>query len=186
MKRVGVLALQGDFEAHERLLERAGAEPTQVRTREELESVEALVIPGGESTTIGKLATDYDLVEPLRKRAETGMPILGTCAGMIVCAKRITEGGQPLLGIVAVTVRRNAYGRQVYSFETDLDVTGIGEMHAVFIRAPWVEKVGPGVEILASHRDHPVVLRQGNVTLASFHPELSGDDRLHRLALGLS
>jgi pyridoxal 5'-phosphate synthase pdxT subunit len=185
LKRVGVLALQGDFEAHERLLESAGAEPMQVRTREELESVDALVIPGGESTTIGKLATDYDLVEPLRKRAETGMPILGTCAGMIVCAKRITDGGRPLLGIVDVTVRRNAYGRQVDSFETDLDVTGIGEMHAVFIRAPWVEEVGPDVEILASHRDHPVVLREGNVTLASFHPELSGDDRLHRIAFGL-
>ena len=186
MKKVGVLALQGDFEAHEKLLDLAGATAIQVRTAEELASVDALVIPGGESTTIGKLATDYDLVEPLRKRAESGMPILGTCAGMIVCAKRITEGDQPLLGIVDVTVRRNAYGRQVDSFETDLDVTGIGRMHAVFIRAPWVEEVGPGVEVLASHRGHPVVLREGNVTLAAFHPELSGDDRLHRLALGLS
>jgi 5'-phosphate synthase pdxT subunit len=185
LKKVGVLALQGDFEAHERLLERAGARPMQVRTREELESVDALVIPGGESTTIGKLATDYDLVDPLRQRAEGGMPILGTCAGMIVCAKRITEGDQPLLGIVDVTVRRNAYGRQVDSFETALDVAEVGEMQAVFIRAPWVEEVGTGVEVLATHRHHAVVLRQGNVTLASFHPELSGDDRLHRLALGL-
>jgi 5'-phosphate synthase pdxT subunit len=185
LKKVGVLALQGDFEAHERLLDRAGALPVQVRTPEELESVDALVIPGGESTTIGKLATEYDLVEPLRERAEAGMPILGTCAGMIVCAKRITDGDQPLLGIVDVTVRRNAYGRQVDSFETDLDVAGIGEMHAVFIRGPWVDEVGPGVDVLATHRGHPVVLRQRSVTLASFHPELSGDDRLHRLALGL-
>lgn len=183
MKRIGVLALQGDFEAHERLLERAGAEPMQVRTREELESVDALVIPGGESTTIGKLATDYDLVDPLRKRAEAGMPILGTCAGMIVCAKRITEGDQPMLGIVDIRVRRNAYGRQVDSFETDLDVKGIGEMRAVFIRAPWIEDVGPDVEVLATHDGRPVVVRQENVVLASFHPELAGDERLHRLAL---
>jgi 5'-phosphate synthase pdxT subunit len=185
LRKVGVLALQGDFEAHARLLEGAGATPIEVRTADELASVDALVIPGGESTTIGKLATEYELVEPLRDRARTGMPILGTCAGMIVCAKRITEGDQPLLGLVEVTVRRNAYGRQVDSFETDLDVDGVGSMHAVFIRAPWVEEVGPGVDVLATHRNHPVVLRQSNVTLASFHPELSGDDRLHRLALGL-
>ncbi|MCI0345623.1 MAG: pyridoxal 5'-phosphate synthase glutaminase subunit PdxT, partial [Chloroflexi bacterium] len=158
MIKVGVLALQGDFEAHGTLLERAGASPVQVRTREELESVDALVIPGGESTTIGKLATSYDLVEPLRRRAESGMPILGTCAGMIVCARRITEGDQPLLGLVDITVRRNAYGRQVDSFETDLDVAGIGAVRAVFIRAPWVEEVGPCVEVLASHRGHPVAL----------------------------
>jgi 5'-phosphate synthase pdxT subunit len=180
--KVGVLALQGDFEAHGRLLERAGATPVQIRTAEELASVDALVIPGGESTTIGKLATTYDLVEPLRERASSGMPVLGTCAGMIVCAKRIIEGDRPLLGIVDITVRRNAYGRQVDSFETDLDVAGIGEMRAVFIRAPRVEEVGPGVEILARHRESAVVLRAGPVTLASFHPELTGDFRLHLLA----
>jgi 5'-phosphate synthase pdxT subunit len=183
--KVGVLALQGDFEAHGRLLEGAGATPIQIRTADELASVDALVIPGGESTTIGKLATTYELVEPLRERASSGMPVLGTCAGMIVCARRLTEGDQPLLGIVDVTVRRNAYGRQVESFETELEVAGVGEMHAVFIRAPWVEEVGNGVDVLASHRGHPVVLRDRNVTLASFHPELSGDDRLHRLAFGL-
>ena len=185
MIKVGVLALQGDFEAHARLLERAGATPLQVRTPDELASVDALVIPGGESTTIGKLATTFGLVEPLRERASAGMPLLGTCAGMIVCAKRITDGDQPLLGIVDVTVRRNAYGRQVDSFETELEVAGVGEMHAVFIRAPWVEEVGSGVEVLATHRGHPVVLRDRNVTVASFHPELAGDDRLHRLVLGL-
>ncbi|MGH2795355.1 MAG: pyridoxal 5'-phosphate synthase glutaminase subunit PdxT [Actinomycetota bacterium] len=185
MIKVGVLALQGDFEAHGRLLERADATPIQVRTPDELAAVDALVIPGGESTTIGKLATDYGLVEPLRERASAGMPVLGTCAGMIVCAKRITDGDQPLLALVDVTVRRNAYGRQVDSFETDLDVAGVGDMHAVFIRAPWVEEVGPGVKVLATHRGHPVVLQDRNVTLASFHPELSDDDRLHRLAFGL-
>ncbi|MGH2727778.1 MAG: pyridoxal 5'-phosphate synthase glutaminase subunit PdxT [Actinomycetota bacterium] len=185
MKKVGVLALQGDFEAHAKLLDRAGATPVEVRTADELRSVDALVIPGGESTTIGKLATEYELVEPLRERAQSGIRILGTCAGMIVCARRITEGDQPLLGIVDITVRRNAYGRQVDSFETDLDVDGIGTMHAVFIRAPWIEEVGAGVEVLATHRGHPVVLRDRNVTLASFHPELADDDRLHRFALGL-
>ena len=185
MRRVGVLALQGDFEAHANLLEDAGAEAVQVRTRDELESVDSLVIPGGESTTIGKLATDYDLVDPLRKRAEQGMAILGTCAGLIVCAKRIAEGDRPLLGLVDVAVRRNAYGRQVDSFETDLTIAGIGDMRAVFIRAPWIEEAASSVEVLATYDGRPVVVRQGAITLAAFHPELAGDDRLHRLALGL-
>jgi pyridoxal 5'-phosphate synthase pdxT subunit len=184
-KRAGVLALQGDFEAHAKLIERAGGDALQVRTREELDSVDALVIPGGESTTIGKLAHDYDLVEPLRKRGEQGMPILGTCAGMIVCARRIAEGDAPLLGLVDITVRRNAYGRQVDSFETDVEVSGIGDMRAVFIRAPWIEEVGPGFDVLATHDDRPVAVRSGAIVLAAFHPELAGDDRLHRLALGL-
>ncbi|HEX9695591.1 MAG TPA: pyridoxal 5'-phosphate synthase glutaminase subunit PdxT [Actinomycetota bacterium] len=187
--RVGVLALQGDFEAHQRILRAAGAEAIAVRTREELESVDRLVIPGGESTTIGKLAADYDLIEPLRKRAEGGMPVLGTCAGLIVCARRI-EGGmrgeQPLLGIVDVTVRRNAFGRQVDSFETDLDVKGIDSpVHAVFIRAPWIEQVGAAVEVLAQHGGRPVAARQGRVLVCSFHPELTGDERIHRLFLEL-
>jgi 5'-phosphate synthase pdxT subunit len=185
VKRVGVLALQGDFEAHETLLRGSGADPIQVRTKDELDSVDALVIPGGESTTIRKLANDYDLVEPLRKRAEQQMPILGTCAGMIVCARRVADGDEPVVPAVDITVRRNAYGRQVESFETDLEVEDIGKMHAVFIRAPWIEEVGDGVEVLATHNGHPVVVRQGSVTLAAFHPELVSDDRLHRLALGL-
>jgi 5'-phosphate synthase pdxT subunit len=185
VKRVGVLALQGDFEAHERLLRSAGADPIQVRTKDELESVDALVIPGGESTTIRKLAVEYELVEPLRKRAEQQMPILGTCAGMIVCARRVTDGDEPVIPAVDIAVRRNAYGRQVDSFETDLDVRGIGDVHAVFIRAPWIEEVGDGVEVLATHDQRPVVVRQGTVTLAAFHPELTGDNRLHRLALTL-
>jgi pyridoxal 5'-phosphate synthase pdxT subunit len=183
--RVGVLALQGDFEAHEKLLRSAGAGPVQIRTADELATIDALVIPGGESTTIRKLAVGYGLVEPLRKRAEQGMPILGTCAGMIVCARHVSDGDEPLVPAVDISVRRNAYGRQVDSFETDLEVSGIGTMHAVFIRAPWIEETGPAVEVLATHEDRPVVVRQGAVTLAAFHPELAEDDRLHRLALAL-
>ena len=180
--KVGVLALQGDFEAHAALLRGTGVEPVEVRTPEELSSVDALVIPGGESTTIRKLATAYDLIEPLGARGRSGMPILGTCAGLIACAREIRDGDPPIVPLVDVAVRRNAYGRQVDSFETDLDVTAIGEKRAVFIRAPWIEEVGDAVEILAQHEGHPVVVRQGAVVLASFHPELAGDDRLHRLA----
>ena len=182
---VGVLALQGDFEAHAKILEQAGAEPIQIRNADQLAAVDALVIPGGESTTIAKLATEYELVSPIRKRAEQGMAIFGTCAGMIMCAKRIAEGDRPLLELVDICVRRNAYGRQVDSFETDLDVRGVGEVHAVFIRAPWIEEVAPDVEVLATHEGRPVLIRQGRVTLAAFHPELSGDGRLHRLAFDL-
>jgi 5'-phosphate synthase pdxT subunit len=180
--KVGVLALQGDFEAHARMLARAGATPTEVRTAEELADVDALVIPGGESTTIRKLAAAYGLLEPLRERARAGMPILGTCAGMIACAARITDGDEAIIGCVDVDVRRNAYGRQVDSFEADVDVTGVGEMRAIFIRAPRIERVGDGVEVLARHAGEPVVVRQAAVVLAAFHPELSDDDRLHRLA----
>ncbi len=183
--KVGVLALQGDFEAHARLLRSAGAEPIEVRTPDELASVDALVIPGGESTTIRRLARLYDLVEPLRARGEAGMPILGTCAGLIACARTIADGDPPIVPLVNITVRRNAYGRQVDSFETDVAVDGLGTMHAVFIRAPWIEDVGADVEVLASHDGRPVVVRQDEVVLASFHPELAGDDRLHRLAFGL-
>ena len=179
--KVGVLALQGDFEAHARAVRSAGAEPFEVRTPSELASADALIIPGGESTTIRKLATNYGLLEPLRQRARDGLPIFGTCAGMIVCARTITDGEQSILGGVDIDVRRNAYGRQVQSFEADIDVAGIGTMRAVFIRAPRVERVGEGVETLATHNDEPVVVRQGRVLLAAFHPELTGDIRLHQL-----
>lgn len=181
--RVGVLALQGDFAAHQRALSSAGAEAVQVRTPQDLESVDRLVIPGGESTTIGKLATQNDLIDPLRKRAEAGMPIFGTCAGLIVCATSVVDGDQPLLGVIDLTVRRNAFGRQVDSFECTLDVRGIGDMDAVFIRAPWIEEAGPGVEVLAEHRGRPVAARQGFVLVCSFHPELTTDSRLHRMFL---
>ena len=183
--KVGVLALQGDFEAHARAVRSAGADPFDVRTQSELAAADALIIPGGESTTIRKLATEYGLLEPLRQRAQDGLPIFGTCAGMIACARTIIDGEPPILGVVDVDVRRNAYGRQVQSFEADIDVRGIGEMRAVFIRAPRVERVGDEVDVLARHNDEPVIVRQGQILLAAFHPELTGDDRLHRLFIDL-
>jgi pyridoxal 5'-phosphate synthase pdxT subunit len=187
----GVLALQGDFEAHAAMLGSAGSTVVrEVRGGRELEQCDALVIPGGESTTIGLLLDDHDLIEPLRARIADGMPVLGTCAGMIVLARTVVDRAvvrgapQPLVGVVDVTVRRNAYGRQVDSFETELDVKGFDEpLHAVFIRAPVVEDAGSEVEVLAEYDGRPVVVRQGSVLLAAFHPELAGDDRLHRLLL---
>lgn len=181
--KAGVLALQGDFREHAAVLASLGAAPIEVRTAEDLARVDALVIPGGESTTISKLARSADLVEPIRERARDGMPMLGTCAGMIVMAARV-DGLDPLLGLVDVTVRRNAYGRQVDSFETDVDVEGVDHpVRAVFIRAPIVEDIGPQVRVLAQHEGHPVVLEQGNLVVASFHPELVGETQLHEYVL---
>lgn len=181
--KAGVLALQGDFREHEAVLAGLGAAPVEVRTPEDLQRVDVLVIPGGESTTISKLARSAALVEPIVERARGGMPMLGTCAGMIVMAARV-EGGEPLLGLVDIGVRRNAYGRQVDSFESDVEVRGVGEpVHAVFIRAPVVESVGDGIDVLAELEGHPVVLEQGNLVVASFHPELVGDGALHRYVL---
>jgi 5'-phosphate synthase pdxT subunit len=177
--KAGVLALQGDFREHARIFAALGATPVEVRTAEQLADVDCLAIPGGESTTIGKLARAYDLVEPVRARAQEGMPILGTCAGMIALAERVI-GGEPLFSLMDITVRRNAYGRQVDSFETDLVVTGIEHgVRGVFIRAPWIEEVGSGVEVLSTFEDHPVVLEQGDLVVASFHPELVGETGLH-------
>jgi pyridoxal 5'-phosphate synthase pdxT subunit len=183
MTKAGVLALQGDFREHARAFEAAGATPVEVRTPDDLDAVDCLAIPGGESTTISTLARAYDLVEPIRDRAGTGMPIFGTCAGMIVLAKRV-DGGEPLLGLMDIGVRRNAYGRQVDSFETDLDVRGIEHpVRGVFIRAPWIEDVGAAVEVLAEFEGRPVVLEEGNLLVASFHPELVGETGLHRYLL---
>ena len=182
--KAGVLALQGDFREHVRVLDAAGATALEVRTVADLAEVECLVIPGGESTTIGKLARIYGLVEPIRARAAEGVPMLGTCAGMIVMAERVQDG-EPLLSLVDITVRRNAYGRQVDSFEVDVDVEGVDHpIRAVFIRAPRVEEVGPAVRVLAEHEGHPVVLEQGNLVVAAFHPELVGETRLHEYVLG--
>ncbi len=188
--RVGVLALQGDFREHVAILDSIGVEGIEVRTPEELQSVEALVIPGGESTTIGRLASLYGLIDPLREAAADGMPMLGTCAGMIFLASGTVEHEQPQLGVLDAVVRRNAFGRQVDSFEAMLDVEGFDEpMHAVFIRAPWIAKVGGGVDVLASVEDdsgvHPVLVRQDRILATSFHPELTGDTRLHRMLVGL-
>jgi 5'-phosphate synthase pdxT subunit len=181
--KAGVLALQGDFREHEAVLTDLGATPIEVRTPEDLAGVDALMIPGGESTTISKLARSAGLVEPIVERARAGMPMLGTCAGMIVMAARV-EGGEPLLALVDIGVRRNAYGRQVDSFEADIDVEGVDEpVRAVFIRAPIVEDVGDGVRMIAEHEGHPVVLEQGSLVVASFHPELVREGALHRYVL---
>lgn len=186
---VGVLALQGDFREHLAMVRGRGAEATEVRTPAELEAVDALVIPGGESTTIGRLANLYGLVEPIRSRIHGGMPALGTCAGMIFLSKATVGHDQPLLGVLDAVVRRNAFGRQVDSFEADLDVKGFdASMHAVFIRAPWIEEVGSAVDVLAETDGpngvrHPVLVRQGHILATSFHPELTDDARLHELLI---
>ncbi len=167
------------------MLAECGATPVLVRTPEDLAGVSSLCIPGGESTTIGKLARDHGLVDPIRDRAAEGMPIFGTCAGMIVLARRV-EGGEPVLSLLDVTVQRNAYGRQADSFEADVEVRGIGPVRAVFIRAPQVESMGTDVEVLAEHGGAPVVVRQGRIIAAAFHPEMAGDPRLHEYLLSLS
>lgn len=187
--RIGVLALQGDVREHLRMLAESDTEPTTVRRRSELDAVDALVVPGGESTTIDKLSRAFELRDPIRERIAAGMPVLGTCAGMIMLADRIEGGieGQETFGGIDMTVRRNAFGRQVDSFETDLRVTGLdAPLHAVFIRGPWVERCGPDVKVLATIDRgeagvHPVVVRQGPLFAASFHPELGSDHRLHRM-----
>ncbi|MGZ8626408.1 MAG: pyridoxal 5'-phosphate synthase glutaminase subunit PdxT [Actinomycetota bacterium] len=182
--KAGVLALQGDFREHARAFADAGATPVEVRTPEDLALVECLAIPGGESSTISKLARSAGLVEPIVERARAGMPILGTCAGMIVMAARV-DGLEPLLALVDIGVRRNAYGRQVDSFEADVDVEGVDHpIRGVFIRAPVVDDVGPNVRVLARLEGRPVVLEEGRLVVASFHPELVGETRLHEYLLG--
>ncbi|WP_433238993.1 pyridoxal 5'-phosphate synthase glutaminase subunit PdxT [Streptosporangium sp. CA-135522] len=180
---IGVFALQGDVREHARSLEAAGAKAVAVRRPGELEAVDALVIPGGESTTMWKLAETFDLLEPLRLRIKNGMPAYGSCAGMIMLADRIEGGvdGQQTIGGIDMVVRRNAFGRQVDSFEDDIDFAGRGVLRAVFIRAPWVESIGSDVEVLAraDAGDRIVAVRQGPLLATSFHPELTGDVGVH-------
>ncbi len=177
---VGVLALQGDFEAHSKLLRRLGAQPREVRVPADLARLDGLVIPGGESTVMTLGIEREGLAEPLRDLVAAGTPVLGTCAGMIMLDR-------DHLGLLDILSRRNAFGRQLRSFEAELDFEGVagGPVHAVFIRAPWVAEHGPEVEVLAQVDGHPVAVRQGNVAAVSFHPELSGETRLHALLLGL-
>lgn len=195
---IGVLALQGDVREHAAVLERAGARATPVRRPAELAEVSGLVLPGGESTTMSRLLESFELLEPLRQRIAEGLPAFGSCAGMILLARQVLDGrpDQRQLDGLDVVVRRNAFGRQVDSFEGDLDFEGIegGPVHAVFIRAPWVEKAGDGVEILARVPDTDsagdaaariVAIRQGQVLATAFHPELTGDERVHRLFVGM-
>ena len=178
---IGVLALQGNVPEHLRALEEAGAQPVPVKTREALAEVDGLVIPGGESTTVCMLLERFDLMEPLRERIAAGMPVLGTCTGLILMAKQIEGSGQPRIGCMEVTVRRNAYGRQVDSFEADIPTPEMGEgpLRGVFIRAPKITAVEPGVEVLAETEEGPVLVRQGNLLGATFHPELTEDRRIH-------
>ena len=186
MARIGVLALQGDVREHVRALEAAGAQAVPVRRTTELAQVDGLVIPGGESTTMIKLVRIFELLEPLRAAIKGGLPTYGSCAGMILLADRVDDGGSPLdetIGGIDITVRRNAFGRQVDSFEEELEVEGIdgGPVHAVFIRAPWVQQNGPGATPLArSSEGHVVAVRQGGLLATSFHPEVTGDERIHR------
>ena len=181
--KVGVLALQGAFASHAAMLGEAGATPVEVRRAHELAEVDALVMPGGESTTMSMLLDIAELSEPLAGRLADGMPVFGTCAGMILLAVEVLDGrsDQRSMGAIDLDVRRNGYGRQVDSFETELAVEGFDDtFHGVFIRSPVVERIGPDVEVLAEVEGRPVLCRQGNVLVASFHPELAGDARIHR------
>ena len=192
--KIGILALQGAFIEHEQVLRRIGVETCEVRLPQQLEGLDGLIIPGGESTTIGKLAVQYGLMEPIRAMAAEGKPLWGTCAGMIFMAKDVGRD-QPLLGLMDVQVRRNAFGRQVDSFEAHVDVPAfatpdaarVRPFHAIFIRAPLIESVGAGVQVLAKLENGAIVAaRQERLLVTSFHPELSGDDRFHRYFINLA
>ncbi len=180
-KLVGVLALQGDFEAHAKMIRALEAHAREVRVPADLEGLDALIIPGGESTVMTLGIEREGLADPLRALTGAGTPVLGTCAGMIMLDR-------DHLGVLDVTTRRNAFGRQIRSFEAEVDLAGVegGPMHAVFIRAPWVAEHGPGVQVLGRIEDHPVAIRQGNVLAVSFHPELAADTRLHKLLLEMN
>lgn len=183
---IGVLAMQGAFAEHRAMLRRLGVESREVRLPQDLEGLDGLIIPGGESTTIGKLIADFDLLPELRRLVHHGFPVYGTCAGMILLADRITEGDQPLIGGADLLVRRNAFGRQLDSFEADIPIPALGEppFHAVFIRAPLVDEVGPDVEVLARLDSGGIVAaRDRHLLVSAFHPELTDDARFHRYFL---
>jgi 5'-phosphate synthase pdxT subunit len=179
--KIGVLALQGDFREHISASEKSGHSAVGIRRPSELEEIDALILPGGESTTIALLAKNFELFEPIRQRIRAGFPVYGSCAGMILLSDRIVGGavGQETFGGIDMTVRRNAFGRQVESFEGEIDFAG-KSVNGVFIRAPWVEEVGASVEVLASTAGHPVAVRQGKLLATSFHPELTGDLSVHQ------
>ncbi|WP_250291493.1 pyridoxal 5'-phosphate synthase glutaminase subunit PdxT [Frankia sp. CiP1_Cm_nod1] len=186
---MGVLALQGDVREHSRALAALGVQVVEVRRPSDLDTLDGLVLPGGESTTIGRLLRVFELLEPLRDAIAAGLPVFGSCAGMILLAGDVLDGrpGQPLLGGLDVVVRRNAFGRQVDSFEAEIDIAGVagGPVRAVFIRAPWVEKIGDEVEVLGRVGDRIVAVRQAGVLATAFHPELTGDGRIHELFVGM-
>ncbi len=187
MAKVGVLALQGDFEKHIQMLDRLGVPAVEVREKSQLDEIDGLIIPGGESTTIGKLLVRYGMLEPLQTFARGGKPIYGTCAGAILLAKEIEGSHQDRIGVLDITVRRNAYGRQIESFEADIFIPRIGELpvRGVFIRAPVIKHVADGVEVLSRFGDDPVLVKQGNLLASTFHPELTNDTRIHAFFLSL-
>lgn len=184
---VGILALQGDVVEHVAAMRRAGAEAIPVKNSRDLASVDALVIPGGESTTVMKLLNRFALDRPIVARVRAGMPLWGTCMGMIVAAREVADAQQPTLNLIDITVRRNAFGRQNESAEIDLPIAALGEVPfpAIFIRAPWIERCGPGVELLAQRDGHGAMVRHANVLATSFHPELTADDRVHHYFLDM-
>lgn len=185
MQTVGILAFQGDFEKHARVVEDLGATTRLIRAVEDIDGVDAIILPGGESTTIGKLMHAFGVLVPLRNRIAGGLPAFGTCAGLILLAPQVDEKNQHRLGVLDITVERNAYGRQVDSFEADIDVPAVGAdpVRGVFIRAPQVVEVQNGIEILARFEHQPVLLRKERILAASFHPELTGDTRIHKYFL---
>ena len=184
---IGVLTLQGDFARHLLHLSRSGARPRAVRTVEEMRDIDGLVIPGGESTTIGKLMDRYDLLDTIRDRIEAGMPVYGTCAGAILLARRIVDSRQHRLGVMDITVSRNAYGRQVESFEANLEVPALGDepLRGVFIRAPVIEETGDAVSVMSTFEGRPVLVRQNTILAGTFHPELTQDLRVHSYFLDM-
>jgi len=186
--KIGVLALQGAFREHRLMIEQCGVTAVEIRKKSELDDIAGLILPGGESTTIGKLMVDWGLMEKIQERAYQGMAIYGTCAGMILLAKNIIDSDQPRLGLMDITVRRNAFGRQTESFEADLNVVELGSepLKAVFIRAPIIEEVGLNVKVLAKVNDKIVIARQDKLLVTAFHPELTGDDRIHRKFIAMA
>lgn len=180
--RVGVLALQGDFREHIAALSAIGVDAVAVKTESEINSVDALVLPGGESTTIAKLARIFGVFDLIKSKISSGLPVYGSCAGLILLSNKILDGveGQETFGGLDITSRRNAFGRQVDSFEGEIEFSGIGKLNGVFIRAPWVEEVGSSVTVLATSHGHPVAVKQGNILATSFHPELTTDYAVHR------
>ncbi len=184
---IGILALQGAFREQSEAVLRCGFKTKEVRKPEDLEDIQGLIVPGGESTTIGKLLTDYKLCKPLIKKIKEGMPVFGICAGMVILAEEIAGQDKAWLGLMKIKVVRNAYGRQIESFETDIEIPALGKppFHAVFIRAPQVEKIGKNVEVMAVFQGRPVMVRQDNLLATSFHPEITKDDRIHRFFLDM-
>jgi len=184
--KVGILALQGDVREHKKVLMKLDAEPIEVKLPQDLEDLDALIIPGGESTTIGMLMKKYKLDSKIKQKHKQGMPIYGTCAGAIVLAKNIIGNNQPKLALADISIKRNEYGRQIESFEADLSIKDIGDFKGIFIRSPVIKSFNNGVETLAEHKNNPVIIRQDNILITTFHPELTNDTRIHEYFLNMA